>query len=123
MEDLAGKITELLGNPEIMNQIKQLSGFSGSCESENSKHSETPDTESECEAESDDGFEFPAEMLQMFLKIGPLLSSLNKEDKYTRFLRALKPLLSKERQKKIDGSSQILQIIKILPLLKNKDFF
>lgn len=123
MEDLAGKITELLGNPELMNQIKQLSGFSGSCESENSKHSETPDTESECETESDDGFEFPAEMLQMFLKIGPLLSSLNKEDKYTRFLRALKPLLSKERQKKIDGSSQILQIIKILPLLKNKDFF
>lgn len=123
MEDLAGKITELLGNPEIMNQIKQLSGFSGSCESENSKHSDhPPDTESECESESDDSCEFPAEMLQMFLKIGPLLSSFNKEDKYTRFLKALKPLLSKERQKKIDSSSKILQIIKILPLLKNKDF-
>ena len=120
MDDLAGKITELLGNPELMNQIKQLSGLSGSQKEENTKESPPPPPE---ESESEDNFEFPAEMLQMFLKIGPLLSSINKEDKYTRFLKALKPLLSKERQKKIDTSSQILQIVKILPLLKNQDFF
>lgn len=119
MDDLAGKITELLGNPELMNQIKQLSG--GSAHSENPQDSEI-NQEQENNSEEND-FEFPAEALQMFLKIGPLLSSINKEDKYTRFLKALKPLLSKEKQKKIDSSSQILRIIQLLPLLKSTDFF
>ena len=121
MEDLAGKITELLGNPEMVNQIKQLSGLSEPQKSENKQESDSAGDNTENKTE--DNFEFPTEMFQMLLKIGPILSSLNQEDKYTRFLKALKPLLSKERQKKIDSSSQILQIIKILPLLKNQDLF
>ena len=58
--------------------------------------------------------------MQMMLKVMPILSSMKQEDKYTNFLRALRPLLSEARRKKLDSSSQILQIIKILPLLKNQ---
>ena len=35
MEDLAGKITELLGNPEIMDKLKDFSGLSDPPSSEN----------------------------------------------------------------------------------------
>ena len=121
MQDLAGKITELLGDPEIMKQIKELSGFAGHDESNGEEQDCSNQT---CESEETaENFEFPSEILQMVLKLGPLLSSFKKEDKYTKFLKALKPLLSKPRQQKLESSSQILQIIRILPLLKNIGFF
>ncbi len=119
MEDLAGKITELLGNPEIMSTIKGLSGLKNSSESNDSE--ENPCSNSDNGSEG--GFELPTDMMQTVLKLTPLLSSLKKEDKYTRFLKALRPMLSEPRQKKLDSSSQILQIIKILPLLKNQGLF
>lgn len=119
MEDLAGKISELLGNPEIMNTIKGLSGLKNSSESLDSEENTCPNSDSN----SEEDFEFPAEMMQAVLKLAPLLSSMKKEDKYTNFLKALRPMLSEPRQKKLDSSSQILQIIKILPLLKNQGLF
>lgn len=119
MEDLAGKISDLLSNPEIMSTIKGLSGLNNSSESSGSE--ENPFSNSE--ENTEEGFEFPAEMMQTVLKLMPLLSSVKKEDKYTNFLKALRPLLSEPRRKKLDSSSSILQIIKILPLLKNQGLF
>lgn len=117
MEDLAGKINEILGNPEIMDQIKNFSGLMGNSQNEqNNNNSQEKTTEQ-------NNFQIPDDMLETFLKLAPILSSIKSEDKYTRFLKALKPLLSEEKQKKIDSSFSILQIIKILPLLKNKGFF
>lgn len=118
MEDLAGKINEILGNPEIMNQIKNFSGMIGS--SKNNKHTENSEKNKQNETSD---FEIPDDMLETFLKIAPIISSMKSEDKYTRFLKALKPLLSKEKQAKIESSFSILQIIRILPLLKNKGLF
>ena len=119
MDDLAGKISELLGNPEIMNTIKGLSGLKNSSESLDSEEN----SHSNADVNSEENFEFPAEMMQTVLKLAPLFSSMKKEDKYTNFLKALKPMLSESRQNKLDSSSQILQIIKILPLLKNQGLF
>lgn len=116
MEDLAGKINEILGNPEIMNQIKNFSGLIGNQNEQNNNNSNKK------KANQTD-FQIPDDMLETFLKLAPILSSIKSEDKYTRFLKTLKPLLSEEKQKKIDSSFGILQIIKILPLLKNKGFF
>ncbi len=120
MEDLAGKINEILGNPEIMDQIKNFSGLLGS--SQNIKNENNEKTNSKQQNQKSD-FQIPDDMLETFLKLAPILSSMKNEDKYTRFLKALKPLLSKERQQKIESSYGILQIIRILPLLKNKGFF
>ncbi len=121
MEDLTGKIADILSDPEMMNTIKGLSGLLGSSESEHSDESDC----SEEKKDSDDSTSteespFPFELMQMMLKVMPILSSMKQEDKYTNFLRALRPLLSEARRKKLDSSSQILQIIKILPLLKNQ---
>ena len=107
MEDLAGKITELLGNPEIMDKLKDFSGLS------DPPSSETTDENSE------NNNEMPLDVIDTVMKIAPLLSSIKKEDKYTRFLKALRPLLSEQRRKKLDSSSQILQLVRLIPFLKN----
>lgn len=120
MEDLAGKINEILGNPEIMNQIKNFSGLLGSSSSSENKNDEKENLNSQ---KTSSDFKIPDDMLETFLKLAPILSSMKNEDKYTRFLKALKPLLSEERQQKIESSFGILQIIRILPLLKNKGLF
>lgn len=118
MEDLTGKITELLSDPETMNKIKNLSGLLGPSIS-NDENSDDPNTSDDINSDAS-GFSFSPEMMQMILKLMPVLSSIKKEDKYTRFLAALRPLLSESKRKKLDSSSQILQIMRILPILKSQ---
>ncbi len=118
MDDLAEKITELLSDPEIMNIVKEASGLSGPGKSRDTKKSEK-----ESDEKNDNFPGFSPELIQSVMKLAPLFSSFKKEDKYTRFLNALKPLLSEKRQKKLESSSQILKLIKILPLLKNQGLF
>ena len=43
---------------------------------------------------------------------------MNQEDDATRLLRALRPLLSPARQKKIDEAVKILQLMRLMPLLQ-----
>lgn len=117
MEDLTGKISDILSDPKMMNTIK---GFTGLLDSSENKTSDKDNSESSNENPDDDfsGFSLSPELIQMILKIMPILSSIKKEDKYTRFLDALCPLLSEAKQEKLKGASKILQIIRLLPLLK-----
>lgn len=59
------------------------------------------------------------EALQTISRIAPLLSQVNREDDSTRLLHALRPLLSPPRQKKLDEAVKILQMMRLLPLLKD----
>lgn len=120
MEDLTEKLTALLNNPEI---LQNISGLFGS--SENNKQSPNNEPQKSQDKSSDDPsiFDFPPDIMQKILKILPLISTINKEDKYTKFLNALRPLLSKKRQEKLDSSAKIMKLIKLIPLLKNQDLF
>lgn len=62
-------------------------------------------------------------MLQAVTKLAPLLSQVNREDDSTRLLRALRPLLGPVRQKKLDEAIKILQMMRLLPLLKDSGLF
>ena len=66
------------------------------------------------------GLGLDGDMLQTVMKLAPLLSSLNQEDDSTRFLHALRPMLSNERQTKLDQASKILQLMRMLPLLRSQ---
>lgn len=118
MENLTDKITNLLSDPEMIDKIKNISGLLDN-EKLDSKNENT-ENKSKNSNEQDDTLPFPPEIIQMILKLMPILSSIKKEDKYTKFIEALKPLLSEKKQKKLDSSSNILKIIRILPLLKNQ---
>lgn len=43
---------------------------------------------------------------------------MNREDDRTRFLAALRPLLSEERRKKADEAVKFLKLMELIPLLK-----
>lgn len=63
------------------------------------------------------------QMLQMVGKLAPMLSQINREDDSTRLLHALRPLLGPARQKKLDEAIKILQMMRLLPLLKESGVF
>lgn len=66
-----------------------------------------------------------AEDLSEVKKIMSLVSRFKnqKEDNRTRLLLALKPMLSDEKAKRIDGAVKLLKIIDLLPLIKETDLF
>ena len=119
MDDLAGKLSDLLNNPEVMQQLQGLTGLLG--KSEDSPQNIDID---KVRSKEKPLFSLPDEnIMNAMIKIAPLLSNINKEDKYTKFLNSLRPLLHEPRQKKLDEVSKILQLIKIIPILKNEGIF
>lgn len=114
MDDLAGKIMEIMNNPENMEKIQSLSGLF----SNNKPNEEKPKKEDE--NFSSENLDISPDMMQTIMKLVPLISSMNKEDNSTRLLAALRPLLGEVRQKRLDESIKIMQMFKVLPLLKNQ---
>ncbi len=51
------------------------------------------------------------------------ISALNQDDRNTELLRALRPHFSDERAKKVDDAIRILQLIRLLPLVKELGLF
>lgn len=111
MDDLAGKLNELLNSPDGMERIKNLAGLLGQ-----SAPPEPPPPAAPSLGGNPLGVD--GDMLKTMMKVAPLLSNFKQEDDSTRLLRALRPMLSSERQKKLDDAIQILQVMRILPLLK-----
>jgi len=119
MDDLAEKLIKMLGSQENIEKIKNFSKVLKD-EDLNSDNAGNKLNEEASQAIEQD---FPADTLNIVMKLMPILSSVKKEDKNTRFLGALRPLLSEKRQKKLDESVKMMHIIRILPLLKDKGIF
>ena len=119
MDDLASKITELLGDPEGMKRITDIASSLMSGEQSNALNA----PKSESQPKDNEGFNLsdmqldPVQMGNM-MKLMSVLKSQNKEDDNTRLLNALKPHLSAERRKKVDKAISLLKIVKLLPILK-----
>lgn len=123
MNDLTSQLNQILGNPEMMEQIKGLSGLLGQS---------APDSASAPPAPAPPAMQYqqqsrssPLDILgndgmQMAMRLIPLLNSIKQEDDTTRLLRAIKPFMSPPRQEKIEEAIKLLQILKILPLIKNQ---
>lgn len=121
MDDLASKLGELLNNPGTLDQIKNLAGLLGgaSAGSQPASPPLLPPQPEHTESPSPvDG-----EMMQTIMRMAPLLSSLRQEDDSTRLLHALRPMLGLERQKKLDEAIKLIQLMRMLPLLKGSGLF
>lgn len=120
MENMAGKISELLSDPEGMEKIKSMANmlFSESNASDNnnndSNQSKSQSALPQNELSLPEGIDIT--------KIMSVLSLLNnnKNDKRTGLLFALKPHLTDERQQRIDKAVKLLRIISVIPLLKEQ---
>ncbi len=56
--------------------------------------------------------------IEAVMKLGELLQNMNKPDKNTQLLMALKPHLRPENRSKVDSALRIMKIMSILPLLR-----
>ena len=148
MDDLSGKINELLSNPAALAQIQSLAaslGLGGSGESGGnsggggSSQGSAPGGVSAPSSDGESGLlsalsgllgqqKEPSaaaggELAQSLLRMAPLLGSLREETPGTQLLRALRPLLSPARQERLDQAIRLLQLTRVLPLLKSSGLF
>lgn len=98
MDDIAEKINSILSDPQSMEQIKNIAGMLGVTDGIPEKK--------------------PSTDLSSLFSLMPLLNNKS-DDETICFLMALRPLLSENRQKKIDDISKVIRIIKLFPLLKS----
>ena len=61
--------------------------------------------------------------MSVLLKLAPLLGGLNKEDENTALLKALRPYLHGDREKRLDDAIQIMRLRKVLPRIQEKGLF
>ena len=137
MDDLNQQIQNILSDPQAMGQLqgllRSLGGGQGDNQPQAAPASSGPDLSSLLGALGG-GAPQPAQnesslagvspqALSMMTRLMPLLSQANREDDATRLLRALRPLLGEQRQKKVDEAIQILQMLRLLPLLKGSGVF
>ncbi|MBQ7966138.1 MAG: hypothetical protein IJ331_08665 [Ruminococcus sp.] len=115
MDDLSAKISQILSDPQALQQIKGLGeqlGFPNTfSEPQVNEHREEP------QPQMNTGFS--PDMMSMLTKLAPMMNSMNSEDDTTRLLKALRPFLSDERKKKLDEASKLLKMMKLLPLIKD----
>lgn len=125
MDDLAGKLTEMLQDPDTMKQLQGLAGMLGQGTLGGGSSPAAPPAAPPPQVSQPSGGlpALPPEAMGMVLKLAPLMSNMNKETDNTRFLRALRPLLGEERQRRLDEAMRLLQLASMLPLLKQQGLF
>ncbi len=109
MDDLSQKISEIMSDPQALEQIKGLGEMLGINNTSNPVVHNTPDNSNNA----------TSDMMGMVTKFAPILGSVNKDDDTTRLLYALRPFLSTERQKKLDQAAKLVKVMKLLPLIKD----
>ncbi|MDE7390536.1 MAG: hypothetical protein K2M82_06325 [Lachnospiraceae bacterium] len=115
MSDLSTQLNQILANPEMMEQIRGLSGLLSQSAPELPAVPPPP--------KQQPTLDIPNEGIQMAMKLAPLLSSIKQEDDTTRLLRAVKPFLSPQRGERLEEAVKIIQILKVLPLVKGSGLF
>ena len=137
MDDLNQQLQKILSDPQAMGQIQSLLGSLGTSQEASSPAPAQPAPGpglSSLLGALGGGTPAPAQnetslagvnpqTLSAMTRLMPLLNQANREDDATRLLRALRPLLGEARQKKVDEAVRILQMLRLLPLLKDSGVF
>ena len=112
MDDIAGKIEELLNDPDGMAKIQSMAESvlgNGKAEEKGLPNS-LPQT---------DGLGSDIDIATV-MKVLNLLKSGQNSSGRANLLLALKPHLNPSRQQKVDSAIKIMKIIEILPILKQQ---
>ncbi len=105
MEDeLSKKLDSLLGSPEGMQKIQSMMAALGV----------SAPTAPEPDPSPPAVPAIPEGLLQLL----PLLTQMGQDDQNTTLLKALRPYLHGEREKRLDDSVRMMQLLKFLPLLQ-----
>ncbi len=103
MDDLNDKLDRLLSSPDSMKRIEEMmAAFTADAPAAAPSEPSIPDLPD----------------LGPLLQLVPLLGQLGQEDDNAALLKALRPHLQKERQKRLDDAAQMMKLVKLLPLIK-----
>lgn len=144
MDDLTSKLNDFLNSPDSMEKIRSVMASLG-MEGGGEETGKAPAADSGGPESSSDSLQAmlaglmgsaskekeapPAREsasgpdLSVLMKLAPLMANMNKEDENTALLRALRPYLHGDREKRVDDAIQILRFMRILPLLQDKGLF
>ncbi len=107
MEDLNGKLAELLGDPASMERIKKMAeGLLGS------GSESVPETEPDGMPDA-----------QTLMRAVSLLKNAGQNDSRIQLLQALKPNLSDTRRDRVDTAIKLMRLMEIAPLIKDTGLF
>lgn len=118
MDDLLNSIQNILNTPEGQQQLNELSKIFNEQNSSDEGSSDN-NCQNDNSDNSSDTFDFSGIDLNMIMRLGEIMESLNQEDKNTKLLLALKPHFKENKQDKIDKAIKILKLISLLPILKD----
>ena len=113
MDDLMGKIGEVLSDDESKKQLSELLQMLISDDTSDNSDSVQSDSDNSTENVSDAG----PDLSSIFKLIG-LMSAFSQSDKNSELLLALKPHLKEEKQKKVDKAVKILKLIAVWNIAK-----
>ncbi len=146
MDDIGAALGAILNNPQTMQQIMSLASQLGMGEAPQQAPAPTapadtsPQSEPLSPAVMPAGLPLPAASpspppaaaaasplagldMNALAKVMQMMGSLNQRDRNVELLLALKPHFGEKRQKKVDDAIRIMQLIKMLPLLKETGIF
>lgn len=111
MENLLGKMQELLSDPETMQQVSELAEM---LKADSSQNPENPQNSQDMPDHNNSNFLNP----DLLIKAGELLNQNSEPDKNTALLLALRPHLREQRQHKIDNAVKLLRLWNIFKNLQ-----
>ena len=110
MDDMMGKIGELLSDEE---SVRQLSELAQMFMSESGTSEVNKQDDEAAEQQNGGGFDIGS-----IMKLTGLLGSAAQSDKNTELLMALRPHLKAEKQKRVDKVVKLLKLIAVWNLAK-----
>lgn len=111
MDDIIGKINDVLSDEESRKQLSELLQMFMSGEVNDAESGE------ECEATNEEQTnEMPD--FSSIMKLTGLMSAYSQNDKNSELLLALKPHLSEEKQKRVEKAVKILKLIAVWNVAK-----
>jgi hypothetical protein len=113
MDDLQDKIAQIMSDPEALSQVQSLGKMLGLSPQQPPAPEPPPENDSPLSAES----------LSKLTKLMPLFSQVRQEDDVTRLLSALRPFLREEKIQKLESAKRMLQLMKLLPMLREGGLF
>ena len=127
MDDMSSRLNEILSDPGSMEKLRSLAAMFGSTQQQEGPTSapqQRPPQSSQNQQQAQSAA--PAvdpDLMRSVMKLAPAFSRMRQEDSSTQLLRALRPFLGESRQKRLDEALRILQLMRMLPYLRNSGIF
>ncbi len=132
MDDMSSRLNEILSDPESMEKIRNLAALFGSSNQQGggpAPQQQRPQQSAQSQPsqqnqQSQQGApSLDPELMRSMMKLAPAFSRLRQEDSSTQLLHALRPFLGDSRRRRLDEALRILQLMRMLPYLRNSGIF